>query len=315
MKREIYEKEMYEHVLSFPSLMKESYGIEVLRMRKGFDKIVIVGMGGSYIAGLVVKELVDGLKIPIEVCNFPTRIGKKDLLILMSYSGNSKEILMAFEKFIDREIIVISSGGKLLNLAKKYKKNKIVLRGNLHQRFTLCYQIFPLLKLFERMGLIKSNKGFLERMVKLMNKNQKVLDNRAKIVAKRIGNRVPLVYYSESFFGSAYRLQTSFEEDAKIISHSSKIPELFHNEIEGLPNKEFFPILMMDNRDISFLKKEVSFFKRLLGNYYEFKFYNLKKEERIILGLWFADFCGYYLAQLNKTKMGETLVSDRVKRL
>jgi len=315
MKRDEYLKEMYEHVLSFPHLMKESYGVDVLRLRNKFDKIIIMGMGGSYISGLIVKELVGDLKIPIEVCNLPVLVGKKDLLILMSYSGNSKEVLEVFSRFKNRQMLVVTSGGKLLRLADKNKKDKILLKKNLHQRFTLCYQIFPLLKLFERMGLIKSNKIFLEKLVRMMIKNQNELEKQAKIVSNRIGKMVPVIYYSESFYGSGYRLQTSLEEDAKVVSHSSKIPEVFHNEIESLPNKNFFPILMMGNKDVSFLKKEVGFFKRLLGNYYEFKFYNLNKNERIILGLWFADFVGYYLSKIKKTKMGETLISDKVKRL
>jgi glucose/mannose-6-phosphate isomerase len=71
--------------------------------KKNFDleeinKIVIAGMGGSAIAGLILKDLFPELEITVERNYFPnTPIDESTLVIMCSYSGNTEETLSYYD--------------------------------------------------------------------------------------------------------------------------------------------------------------------------------------------------------------------------
>jgi glucose/mannose-6-phosphate isomerase len=64
------------------------------------DNVVIMGMGGSAIAGDLLRTLVAGeARAPIEVVReyaVPAYVGPRTLAIASSYSGNTEETLAAF---------------------------------------------------------------------------------------------------------------------------------------------------------------------------------------------------------------------------
>ena len=82
-----------------------------------------------------------------------------------------------------------------------------------------------------------------------------------------------------------------------------------------MPNKKFFPVLIIDYQETKDFKKQISFFKKHIKNFYEIGFNNYTKEEKMFLTFYFADFLGYYLSKLKKEKMGETLITDKIKKL
>src|SRR5210317_1866579 len=100
---------------------------------KKFENVLICGLGGSGIAGSVVKDLVhDELKIPLVLCkdyHIPAFVNQKTLVIVSSYSGNTEETLSAFKQAYEKkaEIAVISSGGNLLEFAKDKNLNHLIL--------------------------------------------------------------------------------------------------------------------------------------------------------------------------------------------
>jgi glucose/mannose-6-phosphate isomerase len=58
--------------------------------------------------------------------------------------------------------------------------------------------------------------------------------NPAKALAKRIGDRVPVIWAAEGIGGvAASRWKTQFNENAKIPAFWSALPELDHNEVVG----------------------------------------------------------------------------------
>jgi len=307
---------IYDFVKGFPDQIENSYAIEVPRHWKEFERVVIIGMGGSYIAGLVLKEFIkDEIKMPIEVYSGEIPyVDDKTLIVLISYSGNTKEIVSAFWKLRKRNLVVISSGGKLVKFAKKNKKILIKTPLGLHQRFTFAYGFFPLLKFFEKTKYISSKEKIVDRIILSLKMNQNELENQAIKLATRLHIKIPLFYGTDYFYPACYRLQTAIEEDTKIICHSNKIPELFHNELESFPNS-YLPILILDNKESLTYKKQMKYFKNLARDYFEFQFEKHMKEERMFLAIYFADFLGFYLSKIRGTPMGETPLSDEIKKL
>jgi glucose/mannose-6-phosphate isomerase len=312
-------EEIYELVRDFPAQVENAYKLKVPKLKNNFNRILIFGMGGSYIGGLVFKEIIkDELKIPIQVCNSFEQVDDKTMIILSSYSGNTKEVLQAFRNFPKKNMLVISSGGKLITNAKRTGVPFIQIKPSLHQRFTISYGIIPLVKCFEHNEFIKRKKVMLGRIIEILKRNKNKIEQEAKVLARKMNNKLPLFYSSSSFDCLSYRFQTSLEEDVKEVCHSNKISELFHNELEifGKSKKGYFTFLITDSKDLAGFEKQFLYFKSLLnkGNFYEFKFNNYNKSERIFLGIYFVDFLGFYLSKLKATKMGETPLSDKIKK-
>ncbi|MEM0465377.1 MAG: SIS domain-containing protein [Candidatus Pacearchaeota archaeon] len=317
------EKIVYNIINKFPDRIREAWKTKVIKIEKKPKKIIFVGMGGCYIAGLVLKEMLrDELKIPMEVCpGYSGRINslKRDtLIILVSYSGNTKEVLNFYNTLLSKKIkgniVIVTSGGELLFLAKENKTHLIEIKSDLHQRFTFPYVFFPLLKLFDISFLEERKENIVIDIIKVLNKNKKNIEIDARDLSKKFRFRNPLIYGTNYFYPACYRMQTSLEEDAKIIAHSNRITELFHNELEAFPVSRFYPIIILDKEESLEFVKQIAFFRQKMNNYFEFEFYHYHREERMFLFIYFADFLGYYLSKIKGTKMGETPISDEIKK-
>ena len=94
---------------------------------KKTSKYIIAGMGGSHLAGDLLKMVEPELDIIIHrnygLPPFSAEDLEERLIILSSYSGNTEEVLSAYEKAGELGLsrAVISLGGKLLDKAKKDK--------------------------------------------------------------------------------------------------------------------------------------------------------------------------------------------------
>ena len=89
------------------------------------QRIFLVGMGGSAIAGDVFAAwAADRSKVPIQVVRdyrLPSYARSEDLLVAVSYSGNTEETLAATAQGIKLgcRVIAITSGAMLADLARK----------------------------------------------------------------------------------------------------------------------------------------------------------------------------------------------------
>jgi glucose/mannose-6-phosphate isomerase len=308
---------IYDTIKSFPRKINGSYSLNVPSFNKEINRIMIFGMGGSYIAGLVFKQIIqEEIKLPLEVYpGYVPFLDNRTLIILISYSGNTKELINIYEKIKSENIVVITSGGNLKSLAIKNNNLLIEVPENQNPRFTISFSVFPLIRFFEKSGFIKKKSETIKKIIQSLRKNEKLIEKQAKVISKKLENKTPLIYATNYFYPAAYRIQTSLEEDVKIICHSNRLTELFHNEIEALPNNHYYPILLINLNEISNFKKQIAYFKKLVKKYYEFGFYNYSNEIRIFMMFYFADFLGYYLAKIKKTSIGNTPKSDYLKNL
>lgn len=310
--------ELCSLILKFPEKIKEAYSGKVGNLSRIFDNVVIVGMGGSYIAGLTFKAMYESeIKMPIDIRHSISHINSHTLYVLISYSGNTKEVLNAFKKLKrvhSENILIISSGGKLISEARKRKAEIIKIRKMIHQRFTFAECFFPLVKIFEKSGYLNDKGEQVKEIVKTLKKSTDKIDKGARLLASRLKNENPIFYSSEYFYPAAYRFQTALEEDAKMVCHSNKITEIFHNELEALPASYFFPVLIIDDKETKDYKKQIKFFKRRIRFYTELGGDEYSKEERMFLLFYFADFLGYYLSEIKMTLFGKTPISDKIKK-
>ena len=101
-----------------------------------FSRFVVVGMGGSNHPTGLLKIWKPDLDIIVHrnygLPAVPEKDLKSSLIILSSYSGNTEEVIDAFHESGKRGLVraVVSTGGRLLDLAKKEKTPFIKIPEN-----------------------------------------------------------------------------------------------------------------------------------------------------------------------------------------
>ena len=111
-----------------------------------YKSLLIMGMGGSGVAGDVLK-LLSNSQVSTEITviknySIPKNlIEKKPFCLFISYSGNTEETISGLNEAISNNFdwAVISSGGKLIDLAKSHQKEFIQIPSGLQPRAAFGY--------------------------------------------------------------------------------------------------------------------------------------------------------------------------------
>jgi glucose/mannose-6-phosphate isomerase len=214
----------------------------------GLRHIVISGLGGSAIGGDILRTLSwksSSFSITVNRhYELPGWAGKDALVVCSSYSGNTEETLSVFRQALAQKIkiLVLSSGGKLLEQAKKKKIPYCEVPGGLPPRAAAPgYSFITLLTALEQGGLLPSQEdSFQESMGLLVDLAQQyglmrpTDKNPAKQLALFFFGKLPLLYAGQDYFESvALRWKGQLNENAKQIALMNMIPEMNHNEILG----------------------------------------------------------------------------------
>ena len=200
-------------------------------------RIVIVGMGGSAMAGLIMKDISPHLEIIVERNYFPNAIiDENTLLIISSYSGNTEETLSYYShaSAFTKNIFGITNGGKLLKLLKKDKHDYHILPDGYPPRSIVGYTLAVLIKLLEEDDVLELLN--IDLLKDYANKFS-LKDNEIFNLAKKIHSTFPVIITEEDLFSLGYRLKCQLNENSKMLSYNVTLPEMNHNDIVGWENK------------------------------------------------------------------------------
>jgi len=227
-----------------------------IKIKGGFDKVLVCGMGGSALPAEILKIWLEAYKIALPLgihrdYGLPYQIDEKHLIICISYSGNTEETLTALEEARRRglKIVAITSGGKLLRFCQKYKIPAALIPGGYQPRMALGFQFAALMKILVNCGIIKNNLENISALEKSLK--PEALEEKGKKLAKKLKGKIPIIYSSERLRGLARIWKIKFNENSKTPAFYNCFPELNHNEMVGFTTKikNFHIILLRDPAD------------------------------------------------------------------
>lgn len=215
------------------------------------NNVVIMGMGGSGIAGDVVTALAAPLmRVPVTVVKgyeCPAFVGSGTLAIAVSFSGNTEETVEAVTNARDAgaAVVAVTSGGRLAELAREWEAPLYPVDAGIPMPRAAvgAISVAPLVAL-ERAGLLAGVSGWVNATVAQLRARQHASaadpslafdDEIGGVIAEiGMGDLLP-VFYGGGALGlvAAGRAKSQVNENAKLPAYASAMPELCHNELAG----------------------------------------------------------------------------------
>ncbi len=289
--------------------------------------VYVAGLGGSGIGGDFVREFVyNELAVPYTVgktYEIPAWVSPNTLAIASSYSGNTEETLEAFAKLQDTgaKLVIISSGGKLIEIAKESGYDYIQLPGNWPSpRACLGYSLIQQLFILRHLDLIGDTLiNQVKTSINQLKFNQDEIKKDAKTLAQFIYGRIPVIYSTNSMESVALRFRQQVNENAKQLAWHNVIPEMNHNELVGWKqnNDKLAVIYFRNKSDYKRNAVRIDINKTIINKYTphiaELWSRGNSLVEQALYFVHLGDYASYYLSELNNEDSIEIEVIDYLK--
>ena len=248
-----------------------------------YDSLLIMGMGGSGVSGDVLK-LLSNLASSTEInvvknYSIPTHlISKKPFCLFISYSGNTEETISGLNEAINNgfDFAVISSGGKLIELAKDNNKQYIQIPSGLQPRAAFGYLAQAVCIFLDNnektdyTSQLKESGVYLNNLLKDAEKSD--IENLANAFAEDIKNKTCVIYGGTGLTELvSSRWKTQINENAKAKAFIGSMPEVHHNEIlswqadEDGTRENFIIIFLRSPYEHPQIKKRFELTEKILG--------------------------------------------------
>jgi glucose/mannose-6-phosphate isomerase len=243
--------------------------------------VVVAGMGGSAAGGdCLAACAADQVEVPVLVhrgYGLPGAARGDALVIAVSYSGETEEVLSAAEAALERglPLVVMTTGGRLGALASARGCPQVTLPAGLMPRMALAYLFLPALTLLADAGVpiatageITETIGVMSELASALNPARVASANEAKRLALAIRDRTPAVYGGPLTGAVAYRWKTDFAENAKTFALAGSVPEMNHNEIEawqGQGARGLYAVFLRDHDEPPMIARRFALLNELMG--------------------------------------------------
>ena len=280
------------------------------------NKVLISGMGGSGIGGRIMETMAQYQKIG-DVFSWnnygmPEWISSNDNVICISYSGNTAETLSAATKAheIGCKIEIITTGGKLGDLADKYGWEKTIIEEGHQPRAALPLLLKPL--------LYKLNYPDIDKIIEEVAK-QNYDKNKIMEIASKFTDKVPCIYTEPMMEPVGYRWRCQIQENAKQLAFHHVIPEMNHNEIVGWTssNPKMVPILIRRINEKEEIRNRFEALKKTAWKNTDIEEIFVQSEKKlanIMEAIFIGDLVSIELAKLNDVDPTPVEVIENLKK-
>lgn len=294
--------------------------------KRKLSNVLISGLGGSGIGGTIAAEAVASeAHIPITINNsyfIPGFVDDETLFLACSYSGNTEETVsattLAYEK--GAKIVVISSGGKLTEMAEKHHWDFIAIPGGQPPRASFGLSFPEVLYVLHTHGIIsKKFEKDLEASMKLLDDNEAAIQKEALEVAEKLFGKIPVIYAADGFGGVATRFRQQINENAKMLCWHHVIPEMNHNELVGwrTKNDDLAVVLFRNETDFKNIQARMEINKGTFAEYTNTTVEVWSKGEsdlqRVLYLIHIGDWISYFLGEKKGVDIMEVKAIDYLK--
>jgi glucose/mannose-6-phosphate isomerase len=321
---------MNDYITNFTIHLKDAIKIgtktNLKTSKKEFTNVLICGLGGSGIGGSIVNDIISiKSNIPIisnKDYSIPNFVNESTLVIANSYSGNTEETISALIKCEKRgaEIAIITSGGKLKEIALAKKYNNIIIPEGHPPRAMFGYAFTELFFILNHYSIIDNS--FLNdfsKSINLLDQNKEEIKSKAVQIAKNMFRNTPVIYVAKGFEGVAVRFKQQLNENSKTLAWHNVIPEMNHNELLGWrTNVNDLAVIYFRNKcDYSRNKTRIDINKKVISKYTD----NITEIwsqgdsliENTLYHIHVGDWISWYLAEANNVDAIEIEVIDFLK--
>lgn len=216
--------------------------VDGLPQGEEIESIVVLGMGGSGIAGDLLAAVVGPfLPIPVVVHKgyaCPSFASRSTLVFAVSFSGNTEETLEATEMALEygARVVAVTQGGELGKIPGLV--TAVPIPDSIPApRAGIAAVAIPPMVVAERLGLFAGGRHWIEQAADQVRVRSAQLTgdgNPAEVLARSIGRTIPVVYGGGSLGRvAAWRWKNQINENVKAPAFANEVPELTHNEICG----------------------------------------------------------------------------------
>jgi glucose/mannose-6-phosphate isomerase len=238
---------MFDLAAALPEQVAHAAGlateVEGLPDHERIENVVVLGMGGSGIAGDVMAAVAAPfMAVPVTVVKgyeAPSFVDDGTLCFAISCSGDTEETVEAAQAAAaaGARMVVLSSGGELGQLAAAWGATHIVLPETPMPRAAVGSVSIPPLVVLERVGLFPGARQYVTDAVDQLRRRRDQLiveGGPAARLARQLGRTIPIAYGGGPLGAvAAYRFKCQVNENAKAPAFANSVPEMCHNEICG----------------------------------------------------------------------------------
>ena len=275
---------MIEHVLDLGNQLKKELETSTDFVNDSYNDLLIVGMGGSGVAGDVLKLVLnETTQINVEVrkaYGIPEVIAdRRPKCLFISYSGNTEETVEAVNDAIKYKLdwSVISSGGQLLELATEHKRQFVKVPPGLQPRAAFGLMTKAVMHYVSSdidgkyLEMCNQAGDYLNEA--LTNQSENELLSQALQISKEINSKTSVIYGGTPLtYLVAQRWKTQINENAKSKAFVGYMPEVHHNEIlsweankEGSKNN-YQLLFLRSPKENSQISKRFELTKEIIGD-------------------------------------------------
>ncbi len=242
-------------------------------LNKEYKHTIVCGMGGSHLAATLSLAFLPELIIHSDygLPSLPSKDLRKSLVVLVSYSGNTEEVLDSLEEALrhDLTVVIITTGGELLRRATLSNLPHVLIpTTSLQPRDALGYQLRALKAALRTDALpaeIKEPSALLEPK----------WDQEANHLADHFGGQIGLIYGTKTTRGLAYIWKITLNETGKTPAHYNTFPELNHNELESFGSsrraKDYAGLILTSPSDHPRIQKRAAITENILHQFFSVK--------------------------------------------
>ena len=237
--------------------------------------------------------------------------------------GNTEETLESFQQLMQTgaRVIVVASGGKLIELANEHNLDFIQVPGNWPSpRACLGYSLVQQLCILEKFGLIDGDLcNEVTKAATLINRETANIKATASRVAPLIAGKIPVIYTTDRMESVAVRFRQQLNENAKMLCWHHIVPEMNHNELVGWrdSNDNLAVLYFRNKNDYPRNKVRIDINKEIIRKYTPSIIEVFSKGESLVQQALYlvhlGDWISVYVADIRKMDSIEVNVIDYLK--